>query len=371
MKKKIGVLAMYLSGGRLEELSFFRKLCICGAGLGLEVLIFTPDDVQGHGRINALTYRPEQGKWVRKSTAFPPLIYDRCRYHGTENFRKLSLFRKTHTELRYMSRPLGNKWMVHQMLSEQADIAVHLPATIPFKNGKELREFLRSYPVVYMKPKNGTGGRGIIRLRRLQGGRSYLMQGRDPFRRILPVQQVTTGQIAAKVAEWKLEDRYIVQQGIPLKLKDGRVHDFRMLVQKDGLGEWQVTGCAGRIGPKRSVTSNLHGGGTAVPMEALLYSRFKDSAKVKAIQQEAYALGLEVVKHLEKKFDVFCEVGIDLAVDPQGHVWLLEVNPKPSREVFRRIGEKETYRKAISRPLEFALWLSQRKSDKPAELQEA
>ncbi len=61
--KTVGVLAMYLSGRRLEELSFFRKLCICGAKLGLEVLVFTPDDVQGNARVNALTYKPEQGKW--------------------------------------------------------------------------------------------------------------------------------------------------------------------------------------------------------------------------------------------------------------------------------------------------------------------
>ncbi|MED4601856.1 YheC/YheD family protein [Paenibacillus validus] len=365
--KTVGVLAMYLSGRRLEELSFFRKLCICGAKLGLEVLVFTPDDVQGNARVNALTYKPEQGKWVRKSTAFPPLIYDRCRYHGTENYLKLSGFRKKYAELRYLSRPLGNKWKMHQLLAEQADIAAHLPATIPFKEGKEFGHFLTRYPVVYMKPKSGTGGRGIIRLQRLPGGRSYLMQGRDPSRRILPVQKVTTGQIAAKVAEWKLADQYIVQQGIPLELKDGRVHDFRMLVQKDGNGEWQVTGCVGRIGPKRSVTSNLHGGGTAAPMETLLYNRFKDSAKVNAVREEAYELGLNVVKHLENKFDVFCEVGIDLAIDPKGHVWLLEVNPKPSREVFRRIGQNGTYVKAISRPLEFALWLSEQSNDKPIE----
>ncbi len=69
--------------------------------------MFTPDDVQGNARVNALTYKPEQGKWVRKSTAFPPLIYDRCRYHGTENYLKLSGFRKKVRRASLFEPPAG------------------------------------------------------------------------------------------------------------------------------------------------------------------------------------------------------------------------------------------------------------------------
>lgn len=36
---------------------------------------------------------------------------------------------------------------------------------------------------------------------------------------------------------------------------------------------------------------------------------------------------------------------------------MLEVNPKPAREVFSRIGEKETYRRSIAKPMEYALWV--------------
>jgi len=60
---------------------------------------------------------------------------------------------------------------------------------------------------------------------------------------------------------------------------------------------------------------------------------------------------------LETKFGKLCELGMDIAVDPKGNVWLLEVNPKPSREVFRKIGEIATYQKAVSRPLEYAVWM--------------
>jgi hypothetical protein len=46
-----------------------------------------------------------------------------------------------------------------------------------------------------------------------------------------------------------------------------------------------------------------------------------------------------------------------LAIDKDGRIFLLEVNPKPAREVFARIGERSIYYKAITQPLEYALWV--------------
>ncbi|NHN31588.1 YheC/YheD family protein [Paenibacillus sp. S3N08] len=348
---------MYLSERKLEELAYFRKLSIAGRKLGLQVLVFTPDDIDGSKRkIKALVYDPPSGKWQRKMALIPDLIYDRCRYHGVHNYHKISRFRSQYNKLHYISHPLANKWNMHQALSENADIAPHLPATIRYNSQKDMIGLLKQHQRIFLKPRNGTGGRGIVRLQRISNS-LFLMQGRDEQRRIIPPQRISETQISAKLSTWRLQGRYIIQQGIPLTLKDGRVHDFRMLIQKDGKGDWQVTGCAGRIGPRHSVTSNLHGGGTAIAMEKLLLQRFGSPDKVASIKEEAYKLGMDVAQFLEQKFGKQCEIGIDLAIDPKGKVWLLEVNPKPSREVFYRIGERVTYRRAITRPLEYALWL--------------
>ncbi|MCR8634622.1 YheC/YheD family protein [Paenibacillus radicis (ex Xue et al. 2023)] len=358
---QLGVLAMYLPGRKLEELSFFRKLSVHGQKLGIEVLVFTPDDLdESMNKINALFFHSPTQQWRRKWIPFPGLIYDRCRYHGIDNFHKISKFRSQNSKLRYLSKPLANKWTMYQILSEKPEIAAHLPATVRYNGDKELIKFLKQHRRVFLKPRNGTGGRGIVRLQSMSDS-LFILQGRDPQRRIINAQKVNANQISARLSGWKLEGRYIVQQGIPLTLKDGRVHDFRMLVQKNGKGQWQITGCAGRVGPKNSVTSNLHGGGSAIPMEALLKRRFADQTKINAIKNDAYELGMKVAHFTEEKFGIQCEIGIDLAVDPSGKVWLLEVNPKPSREVFYRIGEREIYRNAIVRPLEYALWLFKKK----------
>ena len=72
----------------------------------------------------------------------------------------------------------------------------------------------------------------------------------------------------------------------------------------------------------------------------------------------------KLADYLESKFGKLCELGMDIAVDPKGNVWLLEVNPKPSREVFRKIGQALIYQKAVTRPLEYALWMMKQKKRK-------
>jgi hypothetical protein len=354
--KRLGILAVYMDNDRLEELPFYKKLSMEGRKLGLAVEVFTPSDVEDLESLHILKYDPAAGKWVRKRTNFPPLIYDRCRYQGTATFRILKKFRNKYSQLQYLSTPLANKWIMHELLYENEDIKSHIPETIRYSDVQELIDFLKLHKLIYLKPKNGTGGRGIIRIEQI-GTDEYLFQGRNQDRTILSPVMVTETKLADKLAGMALGSDYLVQQGIPLMLPNGRVHDYRLLIQKNGKGEWVITGCAGRIGPQKSITSNLHGGGSAIAMERLLLHRFATKEKVKQIKQDIYSFAYKLAPFLETKFGKLCELGMDIAVDPKGGIWLLEVNPKPSREVFRRIGAKEIYRKAVTRPLEYALWL--------------
>lgn len=351
-------MALYTENEKLEELDYFQKLVHSGLNLELNVVVFTPEDVHPTKRlINALHYDIESKEWYRKWIPFPVLIYDRCRFQRTYRFPLVRKFRSTYPELTYLNRPMSHKWGIHQILSQNRNIRPYLPATVQYRNASDLTKFLQNHKLVYLKPIDGTGGRGIIRIQKLVDG-MCLIEGRDRDRRIIAPQRIKPDRIASRLSSWELKDRYLIQQGISLVLKDGRVHDYRLLIQKNGNGDWEVTGCAGRIGAQKSITSNLHGGGAAIPMMKLLQSRFKSIIKITAIQKSMEKLSHDVVIHLEKNFGRLCEMALDIAVDPNGHVWLLEVNPKPAREVFYRIKETHAYENAIRRPLEYATWLS-------------
>lgn len=355
---KLGILTLYLTKkGGFEERSFFRQLTVAGKKIGVDVLVFTPENIDERKKqIHAYIYDTAKQRWKRAWTGYPDLFLDRSRFYSSERFRPALLFRKRNPQLHFISSPLANKWNLYQQLSRKSAIRPYLPATTLYRRFNDLRKELLQRKLVFLKPINGTGGRGILRIERLVGG-NYSVKGRSTSRRMLPVRIMSLPQLRDLVKARKPENRYIIQQGIHLRLKNGSVHDYRMLVQKDGNGKWEVTGCVGRVGAAGSVTSNLHGGGRAVPMMTLLKHWFGSKRKAESVAEDINAFGIMLVETLESIYGRLCELALDIAVDSTGHIWLIEVNTKPAREVFARIKDRAAYDKAIRRPLEYAKWL--------------
>jgi glutathione synthase/RimK-type ligase-like ATP-grasp enzyme len=354
----LGILTIYLNDRKMmDEKPMFQKMTVAGQKLGMNVMVFTPDDVEARSkRIYAHVYLPQKKTWCRRWLPFPHVIYDRARFQKSSRFRRFAAFRKKIAHLNFINRPLRNKWVIYKLLSGMDPFRPHLPATRLYESPASVHDMLKRHPVIYFKPINGTGGRGILRIERLANG-MLKVQGRDQNRRIIQPRIVHPGRLSFLLRSWdRRGDRYIVQQGLHTQLPDGRVHDFRLLVQKDGNGEWAYTGCAGRIGPRNSITSNLHGGGTASTMQELLGQWEIDQDQIAHIQANAESLGIEVAKTLEQAYGTLCELALDLVIDRSGHLWILEVNHKPAREVFLKAGEHDVYRQAVMRPLEFALW---------------
>lgn len=356
----LGILTLYLNNARqLEEKQVYRRMIAEGKQIGLDVFVFTPMDVDNvKQRIYALVFDPAKGEWSRKWRSFPDMIYDRCRIQRSVRFQQLLQFRSRYNHLTFLNRPLRNKWTIHQTFSQKGRFRQHLPETLLYQSSADLHRMLRANPVVYIKPSNGTGGRGILRIERLKGERGMFdIQGRRLNRQIIQPRRVSLSRLESIVRQWCIGGRFLVQQGIPLRLPGGRFHDYRMLVQKNSQGNWAMTGIAGRVGAARSVTSNLHGGGHAVRAEILLKEWLGSEEKAAKTIQTAEKLGTDAAAYLEDSFSDLCELALDLAIDREGRIYVLEVNPKPAREVFSRAGDKETYRKALRRPLEYALWI--------------
>lgn len=359
---QLGIMTLYMNNKRqIEEKSLFAKWIRIAKSMGMHAFVFTPEETNGAAhKVYAHTYDPVQRKWSRSWLPFPDIIFDRCRYQPTKRFQQLKKFRAQYPNLLYMNRPMANKWATYQLLKNVAEIAPFLPETQLFTDHRALLRVASQGHAAYIKPLNGTGGRGIMRIAQVKPN-VYQLQGRNMQRKILRPRLVSGAALNTILAPIRKEGRYLLQQGIDIRLKDGRVHDFRALVQKNGSGSWKLTGVAGRVGPVGSITSNLHGGGKAMSLDELLKRQFSDPARVQSIKQQMEELSLDVVKALERVFKDLSEMALDIAVDRKGRPWLLEVNPKPAREVFARIGEQTTYQTALKRPIEYALWLYKQK----------
>lgn len=352
-------MTLYKGKGEIEEKSYFKKLITAARSMGLYAFVFTPADVSSNNRrIRAHTYEAVTRQWKRQWLPFPTIIFDRCRYQSGIRFKQFKRFRAKFPYLTYINRPLTNKWIMHTMLLSNEHIRPHLPRTVKYSRYSDVFQQLQNHSVIFLKPINGTGGRAILKVERLRDG-VYQAQGRNAKRKIISVVRGSKMKVVELIKTWQVHKPLLVQQGVNLTLAQGRVHDFRLLMQKDGSGNWVVAGCAGRIGGKRSVTSNLHGGGKAVSMQAILKQRFQNNARVSAVEYAMEQLGFNVAQFIEKKFIQVCEIALDIGVDHKGKPWLLEINSKPSREIFKQIGQRDVYEAAIRRPLEYALWLYQ------------
>ena len=353
-KRVIGILT-WREGQRFSEPDYLRRLVKAGWKLGAEVYVFSHQDVNAkERRIKGFTPKTGGG-WESKSYSWPDVVIDRYRKRVPQymKLRHSGLFD-------FANSPFSKKWRVTQLLAEDERVSRWVPETHVYTTGKVIA-MLRRHPLLYIKPGNGTGGRSILKVAAV--GKQYQLQGRDKQYGKYQVRMENAAAVENWVKRWVTKQRisdgnFLVQQGLDLALMPNRVADVRLLIQKDGDGKWDVTGCGVRMGASGSSTSNLHGGGKAIPFEAFMTKRFGEDG-AKQILNECHTMAHRIAHTLEERFGRMMEFGLDIGVDVNGRSWLIEVNPKPGREVFRQIGDNETYEEAINRPMQYALHLTQ------------
>lgn len=352
----IGILT-WRNGTRFGEPAFFRRLIKAGKELGATVFLFSMQDVSTETQ-RVRGFVPDgPGKWRSKWYPWPDIVLDRYRYYPLKRHQAYLPFRRQNL-FEYANSRFANKWKVHQVLWEDGRMRPWLPETFAYR-AELLLEMLDRYPLLYVKPSNGTGGRSILRIERREN--SYHLWGRGKKQRQEELRVKSGEELLAFVEEWIETERsgeeiFLLQQGLNLNLIPDRTADIRLLIQKNKDGEWKTTGLGARIGAAKSSTSNLHGGGKAAHVEPFLAEHFGEMGS-KLIIKECEAMAQLACQTIEEKFGRMVEFGMDIGVDVEGHIWLIEINPKPGREIFRELGDRKKYELAIKRPIQYALYL--------------
>jgi len=362
-KPLIGILA-YREGSVFFEPDYFRQLVAQGRELGADVFLFSPRDVDMEARlINGFV--PAEGKgWKERRFAWPDVVIDQYRYYPLEKHKGYLPFRKQNLFV-YANSRFANKWRVHHVLAEDELMNRWLPESRPFSK-QNVAEMLELYPLLYIKPTNGSGGRSILCVEKRLNG--YVLRGRTKMQGTRVQKIASQQQLLQRLHQWVHHQKhgnelFFIQQGLRLDLLPRRTVDTRLLIQKNGEGEWKVTGMGVRVGGIKSSTSNLHGGGKAVSTGRFFASRF-GREKARDIIAECRELAHRTVAVIERHYGSMLEFGLDIGVDVTGKVWLIETNPKPGREILRKTGQLERYQLAVRRPLEYALFLIKQEAQK-------
>ncbi|WP_019638309.1 YheC/YheD family protein [Paenibacillus fonticola] len=358
----VGIMAGESTGPLpFSESAFCRHLCHIGNRQKLTVYVFCPSWVTPSRRgVPGYTY--ENGKWIRKLFPAPDIIYDRCFSFDKKQQRRKQRCMDLLTGLQpfvYLTRGLAGKWSVYQALKKNSLFSAYLPHTVRYETTGQLDQWLKFHQgEAFLKPQNGTHGKRTMYVKVVNSGlgEGLLLIGRDGGNQLFRKRFYSRQDGLEWIHKFIGSKTFLLQPYLLLNNSKGEPFDVRVLMQKNENGVWSMTGMAVRAGRKHSLTSNLHGGGTAhraLPFLTKELGEHTGQRAAKIIRNLSQA----IPEQLESYFGRLAELGIDFGVDQSGQVWILEVNSKPGRSSLFRIGDMQGARKSVENPIQYARYL--------------
>lgn len=340
------------------ESDYYRLLTLYAKKMNINITIFSPLSVQWNSiTVRGYRYDPDRRKWVKGTYPLPTVLYDRIAY---TNRKQIQLF---HSQIQrlvndhhciLLGKGLPGKWIVYNMIKDHPNLKPYLPETRIYKGNRAWLQQLKTYGALFFKPASGSQGRGVFLL--YHHANRFKVHGRDRYNHLFQKEFTTIKGLNAWIQLYTGSRTYIYQPYLELTTQRRQPFDIRVLVQKNHVGKWQETGRAVRVGKKHSVTSNLDGGGTAVDTDAFLTEHFTTTQ----IQHINNAIE-EIVRHLpyqlEDQHGPLVELGIDIGIDRNQHVWILEVNSKPGRKAFQLSQNQNAFESALITPVQYAKYM--------------
>lgn len=240
-----------------------------------------------------------------------------------------------------------DKWKSYELLSKNPILKQYLPHTEEFKDTAQLNRLLDQYSSIYLKPSYKARGRGLMKLDKEMTGISLIDYNRVKY-------SLKDYKNLAQFFENKLPIPYIVQQAVHYKANNQHV-DFRLILQKNEIKEWSLTGLVARIALKGSIITNNRGRAKSMPGREALTTIFDlNEEAAEKIEAEMVQLTKDVVKMYEEKGLHLGDVAADLALDSNLKVWLLELQLNYGVNARTTEGLQEFFKKVVSSPFKYA-----------------
>lgn len=352
---------------------YFRALSANGRALAVPTYVFSARDVDlNRGVVRGFRWF-RQGRargWTWDMFPVPDAVYDRLTTRRAELMPAIRSVRRRLQDdpnITYFNPGFFDKWAVHSKLARHPDLEPYLPATEKFQGGEGLAAFLRRWGTVFLKPAGGSLGLGIIAVNRRRDGYRCRFCTRAGM---LLRHYATFDGLLTALRRYMGRRDYVMQQGIRLMRWGGRTFDIRLLMQKDAGGRWQVTKSYARVAPFGSPTSNLSTGGIAAQLERVLRAAAGRS-KARRIADKIRECALNLAPVIESQIGATLgEMGLDLALDRTGQLWILEVNSKPYVQMTRGSGSPLAIRLSALRPIRWARYATGFEPEETAESRE-
>ncbi len=231
----------------------------------------------------------------------------------------------------------SDKWQRYKSLLKDSRVKPYLPETVLYSK-KNIIKMLSKYPSIYIKPVYGTGGSGIIKLS--ERNHQYILQyGRKKatFHHF--------EEIYYHIAEIVGYRYYMIQQGIENALFDYQPIDFRVLILKPEK-TWLKIGVMGKIAGNGRIVTNKAKGGRAITFKKAMKKIYHaKNQEIASLEAKLFEIGIRAGETLSKDYQYVREIGMDVIIDKNKHIWILETNSMPHFNLFKNHEDKTLYRK--------------------------
>jgi hypothetical protein len=235
------------------------------------------------------------------------------------------------------SMSLKDKWVKTKWLMADPKLRRFVPETKRFTRSA-LDRMIARYKMIYFKPADGTGGGGIARVERIVG-RSYKVKMKRHSSRVSSIRALYR-RLSAKAKR----RNYLLQKGIYLQHSNGRPFDIRVMMQKSKRGIWVPTGTFVKLGRPNAVATNYHQGGALKLLGPTLRRAGYKTSQIAGYRSRLNRLGILTARCFTRHRARFKELGLDVALDRHGRLWILEVNTRPNISALKTLKDKSLYR---------------------------
>ncbi|WP_138753023.1 YheC/YheD family protein [Paenibacillus sinopodophylli] len=311
---------------------FCKELVEACTAQGAYVYFFTPNQIGSSlDNLDGWVY---EGGWRKVTMPVPDVVNNRLTSRKLENRPSVQHFMKE-VKQQHQTSVFNEKFLdkteVFDALKKDETLVRYLPESHLLRNYTMMKSMCSRYSSVFLKPVRGSLGKGIIQIIRLDNGTYQAMYATAAGTRKQPYTSLV--KLFSTISVKMKTVRYQIQQGLQLIEIQKRPVDFRALVQKNAAGKWTITSIVARTAGTHHFVSNLARGGTLSTVgEAVAKSNLQAGVSRKDAAQRLQQAALNIARGVDTQIPAhFGELGIDLAMDTSGRVWLLEVNSKPSK----------------------------------------
>lgn len=281
-------------------------------------------------------YSPKQKAWVKTKLPLPDIIYDRGVFNRREE-ATASEYRNRFIKMFPIRRinpgDCLDKYWLYRRLRMHKELVEYLPETIKLTKSNDLFRMLKKYSTVYLKSFYGSLGSEVMAVKLNPDATFHCMYFKHGVPKTCTLQDKSS--LLKLVSEFFRNKEFVIQQGIHLLQYNHSRVDMRVLLQKNGRGNWVCVYNVAFLGQKNSlITAGEEKGAKPYNFAEIMPLVLNLPVdKVNKINTKIVDVCKKFCNAIDKEYGEFGEIGLDMALDTNLNIWYIEANSKPDREL--------------------------------------